>query len=182
MMCGTEPTDTALVTACLAGDRQAFAGLVERHQDAVYHLAYRMTGQAADAADLAQEAFIKAYRKLHTYNEAYSFRNWVLGICANHTRNFFRHTYRRRRMEEAHAQASLDQERVPVSRRYEALEEALQALPEKARLPVVLKYMEGLSHEEIARVLQVGISAVKMRILRGRDELARILRAAEEGI
>ena len=173
-----DASDTTLVAACLDGDRQAFARLVERHQDAVYNLAYRMTGQAADAADLAQEAFIKAYRKLHTYNPAYTFRNWLLGICANQTRNFFRHTSRRIRLEEEHARLEPGPEGAPVDDRREALSEALQSLPEKTRLPLVLKYMEDLSHEEIARILKLGVSAVKMRILRGREELARQLQAA----
>ena len=175
-----ELSDSALVEECLAGRRDVYAQLVERHQDAVYHLAYRMTGQAADAADLAQEAFIRAFQKLDSYDANYSFRNWVMGICANRTRNFFRTVSRRRRMEEEHAQfcAVAAQEQTDDSRRA-ALEHALQELPEKMRLPLVLKYMEGLSYEEISRILKVGLSAVKMRILRGRDELARRMRAPE---
>lgn len=151
-----ELSDAALVEECRAGHREVFALLVERHQDAVYHLAYRMTGQAADAADLAQEAFIRAFQKLDSYDANYSFRNWVMGICANRTRNFFRAVSRRRRMEERHVRLCEIEALEPVyDSRREALEKAVQELPEKLRLPLALKYMEGLSHEEISRILNI---------------------------
>lgn len=173
-------SDAELVEQCLAGGRDTFVLLVERHQDAVYNLAYRMTGNAADAADLAQEAFIRAFRKLDTYKAEYSFRNWVLGICANRTRNLFRGNSRRRRLEEEHAKCH---EQVPEpdrggagDERGEWVERALQEMPENLRVPLVLKYGDGLSNEEIERALGLGASAVKMRLLRGRDELARRVR------
>jgi RNA polymerase sigma-70 factor (ECF subfamily) len=170
-----ERNDTDLVALCLAGHREAFAELVDRHQHAVFNLAYRMTGSHQDAADLAQEAFIRAYQKLYSYKPEYPFKNWVLGICANQTRNRFRSEARRRALETQHMQESVTE---PESQdpRHALLEQALQQLPEQARVPLVLKYMEGLSMEEIARSLQLGLSAVKMRLLRGREELLRIVR------
>ena len=177
-------SDAALVEECLSGCQEAFAKLVERHQDAVYNLAYRKTGHASDAGDLAQEVFIRAYRKLDSYDSTYSFRNWVLGICANQTRNFFRGLSRRRRVEEQHL-LQQEIETAPGSGAgsdsREKLEKALQELPEKMRIPLVMKYMEGFSYEEIARILKIGLSAVKMRILRGRDELAERMMAMDGG-
>lgn len=172
-----EASDIDLVAECLAGHRGVYAELVRRHQDAVFNLAYRMTGNHQDAADLAQEAFIRAFQKLYSYKPAYPFKNWVLGICANLTRNRFRSEARRRALETRHAQETatgLDKE--SPDPRPALLEQALQRLPEQARVPLVLKYMDGLSLEEIAQTLRLGLSAVKMRLARGREELLRIVR------
>ena len=175
-----ERNDTDLVTLCLAGHREAFAELVDRHQHAVFNLAYRMTGSHQDAADLAQEAFIRAYQKLYSYKPEYPFKNWVLGICANQTRNRFRSEARRRALETQHMEESVTAPE-PQDPRHALLEQALQRLPEQARVPLVLKYMEGLSMEEIARSLHLGLSAVKMRLLRGREELLRLVHQLQLG-
>lgn len=177
-----ERTDPELVGLCLAGEREAFAKLVARHQDAVFNLAFRMTGNHQDAADLAQEAFIRAYRKLYSYKPEHPFKNWVLGICANQTRNRFRSEARRRALETRHVQESDDTPELPDPR-HALLEQALQRLPEQARVPLVLKYMDGFSLEEIAASLRLGLSAVKMRLARGREELLRLVRQlqVEEG-
>ena len=169
-----ERTDPELVALCLAGHREAFAELVDRHQDAVFNLAYRMTGHHQDAADLAQEAFIRAFQKLYSYKPDYPFKNWVLGICANQTRNRFRGEARRRALETRHMLETVT-ESEPPDPREATLEQALQRLPEQARVPLVLKYMEGLSLEEIARTLRLGLSAVKMRLARGREDLLQLV-------
>ncbi len=164
------PSDAALVEQCLAGNKEAFAHLVRRHQTAVFNLALRWTRDRDDAADLAQEAFVRAYRKLATYNAAYAFRNWVLTICANQAKNRIRSEDRRRRAHEGHAelyprhQSGSD----PLAA---GLAEALGRLPEKLRIPLVLKHVEGLSYEEVAGVLGIGVSAAKMRVKRARDQL-----------
>lgn len=176
-----ERSDTELVALCLNGRREAFSELVVRHQHAVFNLAYRMTNSHQDAADVAQEVFIRAFRKLHSYKPTYLFRNWVMGICANLARNRFRSETRRRELETRHAE-----EAAPASEpdaRHALLEQALAQLPEHTRVPLVLKYVEDFSLEEIACTLRLGLSAVKMRLARGREELLRHVRRlqAEEG-
>ncbi len=175
-----EHSDTELVTLCLSGQREAFSTLVDRHRDAVFNLAYHMTGHYQDSADLAQEAFIRAFQKLHSYKPEYSFKNWVMGICANLTRNRFRGEARRRALETRHW---MEQDSAPAPEphnpRHLLLEKALSHLPEQARAPLVLKYMEGLSLEEIAQSLRLGLSAVKMRIVRAREELLQHIRRLE---
>ena len=177
-----ERSDTDLVMLCLNGGREAFSELVVRHQQAVYNLAYRMTSSHQDAADLAQEAFIRAFRKLHSYKPAYSFRNWVMGICANLARNRFRSETRRRDLETRHAQEAAPAADQPDPR-HVLLEQALDRLPEQTRVPLTLKYIEDFSLEDIAQTLRLGLSAVKMRLARGREELQRHVRLlqAEEG-
>lgn len=167
-----ELSDAALVEQCLGGRKEAFATLVERHQGAVFHLALRWTSDRDDAADLAQETFVRAYRKLGRYDAGYAFRNWLLTICSNLAKNSFRSRDRRRRAQEAHAELYPRSPDPPDPRRA-TLEEALRHVSGKLRVPLVLKHVEGLSYEEISQVLGIGVSAAKMRVKRARDELVR---------
>lgn len=175
-----EPSDASLVEQCLGGHKEAYADLVRRHQDAVYNLALRWTGDRDEAADLAQDTFVRAYRKLRSYSSQYAFRNWVLTICANLAKNRFRSEDRRRRAQQAHVELYPANPDPPDPRRA-ALEEALGRLPETLRIPLVLKHMEGLSYEEVSKVLGIGVSATKMRVKRARDELVQRLRPSEGG-
>lgn len=169
-------TDALIVEQCLNGHKEYYAELVRRHQSAVFGLAYRMTNDRDDASDLAQEAFIRAYRKLAKYDAQYPFRNWALSICANLGKNRFRSILRRRKAEETHFEMK---ERETISTEDSsraALDAAMNRLSKTLRVPLVLKHVEGMSYEEIAPVLGIGISAAKMRVKRGRDELVRLLR------
>lgn len=169
-----ERTDAELAQASLEGDRYAFAELVRRYQDSVYGLAVGMTRNREDAADMAQDAFIRAYTKLEQYNPTYSFKSWVLRICANQTKNLFRKRTRRRKAEESH----LNEEAVTASEvhpDFYALEAAMAQLPTKLCAPLRLKHMEGMAYDDIAGILGIGVSAAKMRVSRARKQLAEIL-------
>ena len=177
--CEVNPSDDEqrAIAACLAGDREAFAPLVERHREAVFHLACRMCGDHATAEDLAQEAFVKAYTRLDRFDPtAGSFRNWVLGICANLARTHFRSRRRARALAERaaeHERMRIEdgQARAAEGPDPERIRQALETLPPGLRVAVVLKYMENLSVQEIAETLGIGESAVKMRLARGREQL-----------
>ena len=170
----TERTDAALVEQCLGGQQEAFAELLRRYQDRVFHFSLRITGDRDEAVDLAQETFIRAYRKLRLYDPEYSFGTWLLSVCANLGKNRFRSETRRRKAQNIHAEM-LAQTSSGSDHRREALSEALGEMVEKLRLPLVLKHVEGLSYEEIAQVLGIRVSAAKMRVKRARDELVRVL-------
>ncbi len=173
-------TDAKLIQLCLDGHKESYAELVRRYQDSVYGLAYRMTRNHEDAADLAQEAFIRAYRHLKRYDPQGSFKNWVMTMCANLTKNRFRGILRRRKAEETHVELHPSDPETPDPQRA-ALEEALESISRTLRIPLVLKHVEGLSYEEIAGMLGIGVSAAKMRVKRGRDELVRLLRPDARG-
>lgn len=169
-----EQTDPELVTASLEGNRFAYAELVRRHQDAVFGLAVGMTRNREDAADMAQEAFIRAYSRLEQYNPAHAFRPWVLRICANLTKNLFRKRVRRRRIEEQHRELA-EIEATAVDPDYDELETALMNLPPRLGVPLRLKYMEELPYDVIADTLGIGVSAAKMRVLRAKKLLMELL-------
>ncbi|MCF7816306.1 MAG: RNA polymerase sigma factor [Kiritimatiellales bacterium] len=169
-----ERTDQELVQGALDGNRYAFAELVRRHQDAVFGLAVSMTRNREDAADMAQDAFIRAYNKLGQYNPDHAFKSWILRICANLTKNMFRSRMLRRSAEEKHLkETEIAGEAVEPD--FHALEAALAQLPPKLGAPLRLKHMEGLSYDEIAKVLGIGVSAAKMRTMRARNQLLEIL-------
>ena len=169
-----EPSDTILVQQSLTGDRTAFSRLVLRYQTSVFGLAYRMTGNRDDAADLAQDTFIRAYTKLDQYKHKYPLKNWLLSICANQTKNRIRKIARRRGAEQSHFDIYTSDTGNGNPNRI-VLEEALARIPESLRIPLILKHIEGLSYEEISEILSIGISAAKMRVKRGRDMLIDLL-------
>ncbi len=170
-----ERTDPELVKASLDGNRTAFEELVCRHQDSVFGLAVGMTRNREDAADMAQEAFMRAYSKLEQYKPEYSFRSWILRICANLTKNLFRKRMRRRAVEDKHlVQGEIERDAVDPD--FQELEDALAQLPPKLGLPLRMKYMDGLPYDEIAQVLGIGVSAAKMRVMRAKNQLAELLR------
>jgi RNA polymerase sigma-70 factor (ECF subfamily) len=172
--------DAELVTRSLSGEDKAFEELVTRNQDAVFNLAWRMTGNWHEAADITQEAFIRAFEKLQSYKPEYAFKNWVMSIGANMARNRFRSMSRRRRVEEEQAGMADIVPPPPAAGADDALDEALSRLPEILKVPLVLKHMEEMSYTEIAKTLGIGVSAVKMRVARGRDELVRLLADIKE--
>lgn len=167
-----DTSDAILVEQCRSGDRAAFGDLVRRHQDAVFNLLMKLTGNWHEAADLTQEAFIRAYRKMDTYDSRFSFKNWVITIGVNLSKNRFRSLFRRLRAEEQSFEPATSTQ---VDPRIEGVNQALAQLPVNLRAPLVLKHMEGYSYEEVAQTLGIGVSAAKMRVLRARTELVRRL-------
>jgi RNA polymerase sigma-70 factor (ECF subfamily) len=180
-------TEADWVVAAQAGDRGAFAQLVDLYQRPVYSLAYRMLGNPADAEDAAQETFLKAYRSLSAFDRARPFSTWLLSIAAHHCID----RLRRKRMREVSLDAlppwrwlpaeTVDPEhaaeRADHASRIEAL---LDTLPPDYRVVVVLRYWHDLGYSEIADVLGDTESAVKSRLHRARRLLADAL-ALEPG-
>ena len=168
------PTDAVLIEQCLKGEKDAFAEIVRRYQRQVYYLALTRMKDRYEADDLAQETFIRAYRKLGIYDPRRSFRNWLFCICVNLGKNRLRSRARRREVHNPHpepkARTPRDQGQVGID-----LMAALHKIPEKLRVPLVLKHVEGFSYDEIAGIMKIGTSAAKMRVKRGRDQLVKNL-------
>lgn len=171
-----ELSDGALVALCLSGDNGGFEELVRRYHGPVFSLAYHMTGSRADADDLTQGAFLRAYSQLAKFDMDRSFKNWIVTICANQTKNVFRKRTRRRETEQSYVElCELNRGGTTRSQDGEAVMLALASLSPKLRAPLVLKHIEGYAYEEIASLLNIGVSAAKMRVKRARDELVALL-------
>jgi len=156
----------------------AFAELVRRYQEPVNTNCRYMSGSPADAEDLAQEVFVKAYFGLKRFEGRSSFETWVKRIKANHCINFLKKRSSRSFVDvEDPGVSSSDRVRVEptglkgldrLSKR-ERIRATLDSLPESTRIPLILRDMDGLSYQDIADELGVGLSAAKMRVKRGRE-------------
>ncbi len=183
-------TEQELVALAKQGDQDAFAQLVESNQNKIYSLALRMTGNPEDGADLAQEAFLKAWRSLPTFQEESSFSTWLYRLTSNLCIDFLR---KEKRRKAAVTTVSLDDDEdesppveVPdqrftpeteVERRElrAAMSRALKVMSEEHRQILILREVEGLSYTEIAGLLDLEEGTVKSRIARARISLRNIL-------
>jgi RNA polymerase sigma-70 factor, ECF subfamily len=173
----TDEEDRRLVDRCLNGDRDAFAGLVDRHQQALLNIAVRMVGNYDDAREIAQASFVKAYEKLATYKPEHRFVSWIYRIAVNESINFLN---RRRRL-------------VPLEDRFEAgtrspdeeyehaaindqIDLALQELSPDHRLVIVLRHFLQMSMRDIALVLRVPEKRVKSRLFTARQSMRGLLK------
>ncbi len=165
------------------GDKVAFGNLIEAYQGPVYNLAYRMLNNSGEAEEAAQEAFIRAYTRLDTYNPAHKFSTWMLSITSNYCIDLIR---KRRALllsiDEPlppHPALHSDNNKGPEAElinteQKEMVQALLQELPEDYRQAVVLRYWYDLSYEEIAVMMDTTVSAIKSRLFRARRQLADV--------
>lgn len=165
------------------GDKSAFGRLIGAYQGPVYNLAYRMLGNRGEAEEAAQEAFIRAYTRLDTYDPSRKFSTWMLSITSNYCIDLLR---KRRALLLSldqplppHPALMSDREENPEAQasdteREQMVQALLEHLPEDYRQAVVLRYWYDLSYEEIADVMDTTISAIKSRLFRARRQLAEV--------
>ena len=166
------PSDAELIARVVADDdRHAFAALVRRHQSTVRSLLRRLTcGDTARADDLAQDAFLRAYRGLSGFRGGATFSSWLYRIAYN----AFLSDSGRGTVQPLTEQEASDST-APAGLRLD-LDQGLRRLSEPERLAVVLSYKEGATHEEIAAVLGCPLGTAKSHVLRGRERLRKYLR------
>lgn len=177
-MTGATPSDGEIVRRVLDGDREAFGLLVERYQDPLYRHALRMLDREDAAADAVQDALVRGYEKLDRCRDPARVGGWLFRITANLCRDRLRARREDRvALEDAPQSAgSVDPE--DDLRRVELrseLEEALGALSAEKREAFVLKHLEELSYQEMARRTDASVSALKMRVHRAREELQELV-------
>ena len=176
--------DVELVERHRCGDVRAFNEVYARFEEMVYNLAFRLSGNYEEAADLTQEIFLRVYRHLGSFGGRSSLKTWIFRIAVNHCRD---RLSRWRPLtqplgddpgegEVAYADPSRGPEELAVAAdEGRRVAEGLARLPPAFREAVVLRDIEGLSYEEIAEVLGVRIGTVRSRIARGRDQLRVLL-------
>lgn len=177
--------DQVLVKRALHGDLGAYDALIRRYQERIYATVYHMTGNHEDANDLAQETFIKGYRALKSFKGDSSFYTWVYRIAINKTINFLK-----QRKNKVHLSlndldiqtendpdlVALTSEKTPrrevnLTELQVKLNEALLKLSDVHRLVVTLHDVQGLSHEEIGKIMDCNIGTVRSRLFYARQQL-----------
>ena len=172
--------DEDLVAGVVGGHRGAFDVLVERHQRQVYRTCYRLVGNHEDAADVTQDAFLRAFRALPRFRRDASFSTWLHRIAVNAALNHFH--ARGARFESLEAVGDVRDPRgiaadaiVERRQRARALRSALARLPKRQRMTLVLRVYGELSHEEIARALGRSVGTVKANLFFALRNLRAVL-------
>lgn len=178
--------EKTLIDNVLDGDQEAFAELVKQYEDKVYSLCYRMCSDREEARDLAQEAFVKAWRGLAQYKADAAFSTWLYrltsNVCIDYLRKRKKHTLLFLQREEEQTPDIPDPAPSPEARflekqKQEAVRDAMGQLEEEFRIVLTLRAMEDHNYDEIARILNIKVGTVKSRISRGREKLRKILLA-----
>jgi RNA polymerase sigma-70 factor (ECF subfamily) len=188
------PTDGQLVANVLAGDRKAFDALIVRYQRQAVAVSYRLLGNTQDALEVTQDAFLKAFTSLSTLQKPEAFGGWLMRIVSNLSLNFRRGRKTRQQLplddllgpsEPSTADTSgsdwMVQSGDPV-RRLESqelgvkLQEALNQLPEKQRLAIVMFTIEQMPQKQVAETLECSVEAVKWHVFQGRKKLKEMLK------
>jgi RNA polymerase sigma-70 factor, ECF subfamily len=177
-----------VIAAILAGDTDAYAILVNRYQQPIFNLVFRMTSSYADATDLAQEAFIRAYEQLYRFRLGQKFFPWVYTIALNQTRNFLRKNKAQKTLplDDCEPVSGLDypaqqEEMLCAQLDGQRVQDALARLSFDYREAVILRYREELSMEDIATALEISVSGAKMRVHRGLRKLRELMRTDDHG-
>ena len=175
--------DHDLVLQCQQGDPVAFETLVSQHQRMIHSLTFRMTGSAADAEDLAQETFIRAFDQLDTFRGSAKFSTWLYRIAVNICLNWRQSEARRFRLRTACADETIthnpNAENGPAKNGLcEQVQAALLRLPAKQRAAIALTIYDGMNHAEAAQALACSETTVSWRVFAARRKLKRWLTAA----
>ncbi len=170
--------DTELVTAARGGSSDAFGALVDRYRAPVVRLAYSLTHDADEAKDIAQDAFLRAYRRIESFRPDRPFSRWLFVIARNASLDALR---RRRRLAAVQAPGEIEpedpQERAMRNQDAERVRLALADLPPHYRTVLEMYYDAGMRYREIAEALGIPIGTVKTYIARGKRRLRDVLEA-----
>jgi RNA polymerase sigma-70 factor (ECF subfamily) len=178
----TTPSDKTLIQAVLAGDKAAYEKLYDRYAPLVRAVCYDSTGNLADAQDLAQDVFMRAYEKLDRLRNRDSFGKWLVGIARLRCRE-----WRRRKSRNQNNNAKLDAIKAdapetPDDSRIELLRKMITTLPEKERLALHTFYLQGKSADNVRRIMGLSRSGFYRVLERARKRLEKLMPEEQENI
>jgi RNA polymerase sigma-70 factor, ECF subfamily len=186
---GSEVTDAELVKRVQAGDKSAFDLLVLKYQQRIINLVSRYVSDHHSAMDVAQEAFIKAYRGLHNFRGESAFYTWMYRIAINTAKNHLASQSRKTPDFAVDAQDAEQYEGASALKEYatpekelmreeiqEAVTQAIEDLPDDLKIAITLRELEGMSYEEIAESMDCPIGTVRSRIFRAREAIDKRLK------
>jgi RNA polymerase sigma-70 factor, ECF subfamily len=179
-------SDHALIEATRAGDETAFEEIVSRYRNSITNYLYRFLNDYEEAVDLAQETFVRVYFALDRYHTQFAFSTYIYRIATNLAISEIRRRKRRRLLSltglfqseddssvefQPPDNRTLQDDELVEGERSVVIGRAIAALPEKYRVPVVLRDIEGKTYDEIAEIMELGLGTTKSRISRGRGLL-----------
>ena len=167
--------DQASIRQCLEGESAAFEPIVRRYQKVLFTVALRMLGDRDDASDATQNAFVKAYEKLRTFDRNRRFFSWLYRILVNECLNVRRSQRPHDEVTDDVAAAGTPVDALELEERRARVQAAILALPIEYREVVVLRHFAELSYDEIAESIGVPAAVVKSRLYTARQRLARML-------
>jgi RNA polymerase sigma-70 factor (ECF subfamily) len=181
--------DSALIQRALAGDQKAFRKLRLKYYDSIFKLINRMIRNREEVEDLTQEAFIKVFASLASFNEEYAFSTWLYKIATNNTIDHIRkkklHTFSINRPIESEesdysfelpdTEPEPDQELIAAQRK-KMLDDAIHSLPPKYRQVILMRHVDEKEYQEIAKTLKLPLGTIKAHIFRARELLYKQLR------
>ncbi|MCX6557432.1 MAG: sigma-70 family RNA polymerase sigma factor, partial [Candidatus Aminicenantes bacterium] len=175
-----EMSDLEVLALTAAGDQGAFSDLVKRYQDKVFGMAYRYARDRQDAEELAQEIFLKVWQHARTFKGRSAFATWLYRLAVNTCLN-----YRQKKkivpeplplLGDFAAETNSAGSEIIAQERQNLLDKAMDTLPARQKMALILANFEGKSYEEIAGLMEVSISAVETLLFRARQNLAAMLR------
>ena len=162
--------DTALISDCMKGDRNALETLVRRYERPIYNAAYRMLGNPDDAADITQIAFLKVFENLDRYNPKFKFFSWIYRIAVNESINLLKRRGHQEPLDDRQASGLRGPEAmVEAGRLCDCVQGVLMELQEEHRAVIVLRHFSECSYHEIAEILEIPDKTVKSRLYTARQ-------------
>jgi len=181
--------DIELIKLALEGDQQAYTEILKKYRAPLYNLLYRMVKNKMETEDLVQEAFIKAFNSLASFNDDYAFSTWLYKIAINNCIDHFRKKKLKTfpidkpieskdgNIKREFPDVSYQPDKFLLSKEKDKLiDEAIQNLPEKYRTAILLRHSEDKSYEEISEIMGIPLGTVKARIFRAREMLKKQLK------
>ncbi len=178
-----------LIKGAIEGDEAAYRQLLDNYRGAIFNLLYKMVRNKEETEDLVQEAFMKAFKALPSFNEEYAFSTWLYKIainnCIDHMRKKRLKTYSINKpvqskdgeLDREFPDTSMSPDRAILSdEKSTIIEDAIDELPENYKIAIVLRHAEEKSYEEIAQILNIPLGTVKARIFRAREMLKKKLK------
>jgi RNA polymerase sigma-70 factor (ECF subfamily) len=174
-------SDRDLIQHARRGDAEAFGELVLRYQTSVFNVCYRILHERAEAEDMAQETFLRARERLHTFDEERALGPWIRRVAANVCLNHLESEKRTAPLDEERdaGESRRPETQVEARERSEQIRTALASLPVHYRVVIELRHYQELSYDEIASELNIPISDVKSHLFRARKLLAEKLHASD---
>ena len=181
--------NSELIKKAIEGDESAYKNLLENYRGAIYNLIYKMVRNKEETEDLVQEAFMKAFKALPSFNEEYAFSTWLYKIavnnCIDHMRKKKLQTYSINKpvqskdgeLDREFPDTSMSSDKSILSEeRAGIIETAIDELPENYKTAIILRHSEEKSYEEISQILNIPLGTVKARIFRAREMLKKKLK------